>query len=136
MILPKEIKGPHKIRDAAILDLYWSGMTSEEIEALGIYRIGARRIRKIVYDNKEYLLSLKNYERAQQVHRIKRQIRKRPDSNKDVIDIEKTLNDVLNADQPLVDQSEHTTIQFINYGEINTKKENEFADTDRKLSTP
>lgn len=95
MLRPEDIKSEHPERDAEICNLYMEGFTPEEIKQMRKLQIDARRVQQIVYENKDTINSIKGFETIKQIARLKRQIRKRPDSAKDVIDIEKVLNDCL-----------------------------------------
>lgn len=107
MKLP-ELSGKQKIRNAKIFDLtIRENKSSYEVADyliehglwVGIRDNVASLVRKTLYKHRESLIIDKNYERFKQIQRVKRQIEKRPDSTKDVADLEKLLCDILNGDK-------------------------------------
>jgi len=94
MRIPKEIKTRNKIRDYRICRMYLDeNMVPEEIgRHIGL---SERQVSRILYKNRSVLEVDRNWEEIKQVQRIKRQIIKKGDSKKDVLDLEKQLHDIL-----------------------------------------
>ena len=133
MKFPEKFQGRHRIRDMAICNLYLNENKSSD-ELGGMFKLTGRRIRAILYQNREFLQLDRRWEKTKQIWRIKRQISKRPDSTKDVADLEKLLHEVMEEKQALIDQSHHHVIQIINYGKKNLIGEN--TSSDRFIPAP
>lgn len=87
MKLP-QIVGNNKIRDARICSLYADdNKTTEKIGEL--FKLTPRRIRAILYANREFLKSDKEWEKTKRVNHLKRLLKKHPGSigNKCTLDI-------------------------------------------------
>lgn len=106
MKLP-EIHGINKIRDAKIVQMYVRDhMGSDEIADK--VDVCASRVRQILYRNRSYLKTDKEWEQTKQVNRVNRLIAKRKgESKKDAADLEKILSDIIHAGKPVIDQSTH-----------------------------
>jgi len=94
MRIPKEIVTRNKIRDYRICRMYLDdNMVPEEIgRHIGL---SERQVSRILYKNRSVLDIDRNWEEIKQVQRIKRQITKKGDSKKDVLDLEKQLHEIL-----------------------------------------
>lgn len=80
------LTGRNKIRDAKICALYADdNMTTEKIGEL--FKITPRRVRAILYHNREYLKLDKDWEKTKRIHKLKRLISKANPSRKDVADL-------------------------------------------------
>ena len=121
----KDFKGPQANRNYIICQRYVLGYTSPEIAQYlleknywhGNAESVASLCRKVIYKNRASLKIDKDYEIIKDVLRIEREIDNRPLGKKDKIDLIKAKHEVLNADKPLIDQSQHHTLQIVSYGE-------------------
>lgn len=86
MILPKEIKTRHKIRDMKIVRLWSQDLkTMEEISQR--FEITRSRVQQIIYANRDLLRRDKNFEKSKRLVELERMYLKAPDSQKDKADI-------------------------------------------------
>lgn len=113
MKIPQEIKSNHKIRDYDICLLYSEGYLPHEIKDLRKSSLTVRRIQQIVYENRDFIKSNKEWEKTKQVARVKKQIRIAKDSKKDVADLEELLRKILDGDKPVFKQEQHLHITNI-----------------------
>lgn len=72
MILPKDIKTRHKIRDAKIIMLYAQSKTMAQIGER--FKISPQRIERIINRNKELLSIDRKYEKLKRINYLKRQL--------------------------------------------------------------
>ena len=121
MILPKDIKSRHKIRDANIIRLYLR--ESKTHEELGkIFGLTECRIGQILSSNSHLLTYDLNYEKALRVNKLKRIIRKLPEEvseKKDVLDAQTELRKEIEGDI-----KSETTINNITYNIQGQRKRN------------
>jgi hypothetical protein len=80
-----QIVTTNKIRDARICSLYADGKSAEEIAEL--FKLTSRRISTILYKNREFLKSDKDWEKTKRIHHLRRLIAKAGESKKDVADL-------------------------------------------------
>lgn len=81
-----QIVGKNKIRDAKICSLYADdNKTTEELGEL--FKLTARRVRAILYNNRQFLKIDKDWEKTKRVHLINKLIKKAAPSKKDVADL-------------------------------------------------
>jgi AraC-like DNA-binding protein len=76
-----------KIRDARICSLYADGKSAEEIAEL--HNLSSRRISTILYKNREFLKSEKDWEKIKRIAHLKRLLARHPYGlgNKSTLDI-------------------------------------------------
>ena len=86
MKIPKEILGNHKIRDFKICSLWFTEYYTQK-EIAQKFGITQQAVSAIVYKNRALLKLDKEYEKNKRIVILKRQIEKKPDSNKDVADL-------------------------------------------------
>ena len=72
MILPKEIKTQHKIRDFKIISLYAQSKTMAQIGER--FKLSPQRIERIINTNKELLSIDRKYEKFKRINYLKRQL--------------------------------------------------------------
>lgn len=119
MKLPQVI-GKNRIRDAQICSLWADGQATEKLGER--YKITPRRVRKILYDNKEYLKSEIDWEKAKRIRKIKGWIGDRV-SSRDPADLLEQLRKEIEGDKPVIDASQHTHITKVELkisDEVNT----------------
>lgn len=125
MLLPTNIKGRNKIRDAAICLEYenWHDSDAPKTESVNQFceRIGekndltARRIYSILRKNNSYIPIDKEYEKRRRIHWLKRQIARKGDrTQKDAADLIEMLRKEIDGDKATVDMSKHTHITIVN----------------------
>lgn len=112
-----EIFGKNKIRDAKICRMYADDDKSTD-EIAEIFKLTQRRIIGILYKNRAFLNLDKGWERAKRINFLKRQIKKKGDSKKDVVDLLALLRDEIDG-KPGVNIKQYQ--QTINYGSSNGK---------------
>ncbi len=105
MKLP-QIRTKHKIRDAAICAMYVKAKHTLEEVALR-FHISITRVYQIVYANRDYIQTDKEWEKSKRVHWLKRQIAKTDTTKKDTADLMEQLRKEIEGDKPLVDMSVH-----------------------------
>jgi len=112
MKIPSQIKSKHIIRDFDICRLYVEGYSSFEIKTLRKLDISVRRIEQIVYENKDFVKTNKEWHKTKRVQKLERQLRlkekNKEESRKDVTDILDQLRREIEGDKPIIDQSQHT----------------------------
>lgn len=88
MILPKDIKTRHKIRDAKILNLYATGEFPQAIIAKQ-FNLSQERINQILKANARLVLDNADWEKFQRINLIKQDIGKSLDplSKKDLVEL-------------------------------------------------
>src|SRR3990167_11238364 len=88
MILPKDIKTRHKIRDSKILALYASGELPQALIAER-FHISQSRVNQILKANASLVLNMKDFEKLQRLSLIKRDTTKSsiPLAKKDLIEL-------------------------------------------------
>ena len=92
MKLPNDVMGFNKIRDLEIIGLYLEGLPPQEIKDQLKLSITTRRIEQIVYNNRDIIKIDRQWEETQQILRIKRHIKSKPQSAKDTLDWEELLD--------------------------------------------
>ena len=117
MIIPSKIVGRKKIRNAQICHLWLNEcLTGSEIAKR--FHISETRVSRILQQNSQLLKYEADAEKRKRIHWLKRQIKNRQDkTKKDTADLLEQLRKEIEGDKPLVDNSEHTIFQIINYGE-------------------
>lgn len=101
-----EIVTRHKIRDAKICSLWVHDLlTTDEIGER--FHLCARRIQKIIFDNREFVKFNKGWERTKRIKWLKVQIKRAGNSSKDSADLLDRLKVELEGNAPLVDNSQH-----------------------------
>lgn len=112
MKIPTDVIGFHKIRDAKILSLY----ATDEWSFADIgkkFNITATRVGQIIYKNRHLLKIDRDYENFKQVTRIKKHIKKVPDSKKDPHDWESLLDGKINTKHSENKTSGETNIYIV-----------------------
>ncbi len=91
MKIPKEIKGSKKLRNAKICKL-WNDDIFLNAEKIGeMFHLTKRRVNQILYENRDFLKSDKEWEKTKRKRWLKQQIHKRGDSRKDSADLVEQL---------------------------------------------
>lgn len=99
MILPKEVKTRHKIRDFKIVQLYSQGKTQKEIAQL--FGFSHQAISNIISKNRHLLKLDIEFEKAKRVFRLKRILAKTGDElspKKDVLNVISEIRSELEGD--------------------------------------
>ena len=116
MILPKEVIGKNKIRDASIIKLFLQdNMTLKDIGLK--FNLTASRIHQILYTHNHLISWDKNYEKAIRVNALKRLHDKHPNAmgKKSTLDIIDHIRKEIEGDKPIIDQSvhKHITVEVV-----------------------
>jgi len=93
MIIPKDVKGKNKIRDAKILTMYLNGEGTYD-ELAQRFGISYQRIGKIIYQNRALIDFDKKHEQGKRVAALNRMLKKHPNQlgpTRDTLDIVKEL---------------------------------------------
>ena len=111
MILPKEIRSRHKIRDAKIIQLFIDG--TSQIDISKIFELTHPRINQILYENKNLLLGDAKYEKAKRINYYRSQIKtldgRFKDSTKDPAELIESIRKEFEGDSQV-----NIVTQFLN----------------------
>ena len=129
MILPKEIKSRHKIRDAKIVQLFIDG--TSQVDIAQIFQLTQQRINQILYENKNLLLGDAKYEKTKRVNYLRSQLTS-PDgrfkkSEKDPAEIIEQIRKEYEGDSQI-----NMVTQFLNI-EPSEKVENRLTKTSDEI---
>jgi hypothetical protein len=107
--LPQKIVGRHKIRDAQIC-LLWDreGLSPEEIGEK--FHLTFRRILQILRANHLAMPIDKEWEKRKRIALLRRNISRKPASQKDVADLIEQLRKEIEGDKPAVEINQYTNI--------------------------
>ena len=72
----------------------------------------ARRVRQILYNNRDFLAIDREWEQRKQIQRIKRHIVTKPKSVKDVFDWERMLHDKITPEAPMFNTQNNYIIKW------------------------
>jgi hypothetical protein len=128
MMVPKEIIGKKQLRDLDICCLYISGMTPEEIVAHRNLKITTRRVEQIIYTNSTFVNPRVAWPKSKRIHLRQRliegKLRGEKISRKDVLEHLNGLQEEVEGNKTLIDQSQHRHITIILDGksDIQTKQ--------------
>lgn len=135
MILPKDIQGEHRIRDAFICTLYAR-------EALPIKQIASRvklstsQIQRVLYKNRGAIKIDKNYEDIKLLSHLKRLLAVHPNlmAKKSTLDIIDKIQDIVHGKEKAVSQTMIVNIPLV---QVNGQpKEYAFGQTNRISELP
>lgn len=121
-----QIQGQHKIRDTRICRLWVEDLKSCE-EIAEMFGVTPRRIWQIVYKNRHFIKSDKEWESTKRKRWLKIQIKKTGDSGKDSADLVEQLRREETESKPLIDNSQHYHITI--------EKKKEYAESLRNILT-
>ena len=126
MILPKEVKTKHKIRDFKIVRLW--AQDHQTMEDIGKrFKITRTRVSQIIYDNRDLLKSNKEFEKNKRIIRLNRIADSCSDGlskSKDILDVFSELRKEHDGDKPLVQINEYTQIWIASTEKANTLDSN------------
>jgi hypothetical protein len=119
MKIPEKIIGRNKIRDAAICNMFEELNESESLEneTLGMiysrisekFNLTERQIFRILRTNHAVFPIDRDWEKKKRINRLKREIAKKPVSQKDVADLMEQLRKEIDGERPLIEQHSHVT---------------------------
>ncbi len=110
--MPKIIITHHKIRDYKICRLYVEEAQSQE-EIGKLFNLSQARIGQILKKNKALLTPDKEWEKYKRINWLKRQTKKRGDTQKDSLDLLDRLRVEIEGEKPTIDISKHISITKI-----------------------
>ena len=110
MIIPKDVKGRNKIRDAAIIKRYLEDHYN--FQALSEqFDLTETRCRQIIYRNSHLLQWDSNYEKSIRINRLQRAIKEKETNNektrRDIPELQDMTRKEIEGDKPLIDQSQN-----------------------------
>lgn len=107
-LTPDEVFGNNQERDANICnDFALNELDFPELAKK--YELTEQRILQILIKNRVYKLIDKDWEKTKRINRLRRWIKKRPDTMKDTLEVQQELRKEIEGDKPLIDQSNHYT---------------------------